>query len=193
MPPSAGPVMNAIACTVEAIVTARGPDGVKNVTAYVRSLSGLAPFLRPYRGGEVVPERNTLIALRPQKGTYHVSATSKPNHGELFKVTKNSSRGCKLVLQNNVFLVTNYAGHIDPSDDPLVRYDMLDTAACRGRKNTIVYVGKDPYYLARLRAADPACFNVTTDINVWRAARAAWFDRHPQFEAFRNAEPVGAN
>ena len=132
--------------------------------------------------------QNTLVALRPQRGSY---GGRTPGHGELFKVTKNSTRGCKFVLRNNVFLITNFAGYVDPSDDPLVRYDVLDTAACAGHKNTIVYLGKDASYLARLRAADPACFNVTTDIGVWRAARSRWFDRHPQFRAFRYAEPTG--
>ena len=132
--------------------------------------------------------QNTLIALRPQRGSY---SGKNPGHGELFKVTKNSTRGCKLILRDNVFLITNSAGYVDPSDDPLVRYDMLDTAACAGHKNTIVYVGRDAYYLARLRAADPACFTVTTDVGVWKAARSRWFDRNPQFRAFRYAEPSG--
>ena len=138
--------------------------------------------------------QNTLIALKPQEGTYNRSMGrgGAPGHNQLFKVTQNVSKGCRLALKNNVFLISSYAGYIDPSDDPKVKYDILDRSACRGNKNTIVYTGGSAAYLRQLRAAAPECFDVTTDVNVWKTARARWFDRHPQFSKYRNNEPRGA-
>ena len=138
--------------------------------------------------------QNTLIALKPQEGTYNRSMGrgGAPGHNQLFKVTQNVSKGCRLALKNNVFLISSYAGYIDPSDDPKVKYDILDRSACRGNKNTIVYTGGSAAYLRQLRAAAPECFDVTTDVNVWKTARAKWFDRHPRFSKYRNNEPRGA-
>ncbi len=134
--------------------------------------------------------RDSLIALKPQRGTY--LNRNSPSHGQLLKVTQGVTQGCKLVLQNNVFLITGYAGYIDPSDDPKVNYDVLDRAACQGNKNTVVYLGGNASYLKQLREAAPECFDVTTDVGVWKTARAKWFDRHPGFSEYRNAEPAGA-
>ena len=139
--------------------------------------------------------QNTLIALKPQAGTYGLylgRPDTTPSHNQLFKVTQGVTQGCRLVLRDNVFLISGYAGKIDPSEDPKVNYDVLDRAACRGHQNTIVYTGGLSWYLSELRAAAPECFEVTTDVNVWKAARAKWFDRHPQFSEYRNAEPRGA-
>ncbi len=139
--------------------------------------------------------RNSLIALKPQVGTYggyKGNQNALPSHNQLFKVTQGVTKGCRLVLKDNVFLISGYAGYIDPSDDPKVNYDILDRAACQGNKNTIVYTGGNAYYLKELRAAAPECFDVTTDINVWKAARSRWFDRHPGFSEYRNNEPTGA-
>ena len=134
--------------------------------------------------------RDSLIALKPQVGVY--KNRGGPGHNQLFKVSQGPKKGCKLVLKNNVFLITEYAGYIDPSDDPKVNYDVLDRAACRGNKNTVVYLGGDANYLKQLREAAPECFDVTTDIGVWKTARAKWFNRHPEFSRYRNAEPTGA-
>ena len=136
--------------------------------------------------------KNTLIALKPQKGTYKGTSTTPPGHNQLFKVTQGVTRGCQLVLRDNVFLISQYAGKIDPSEDLKVKYDVLNRSACQGHKNTIVYTGGESWYLKELRAAAPECFDVTTDIGVWKAARARWFDRHPQFSEYRDAEPAGA-
>ncbi len=139
--------------------------------------------------------QNTLIALKPQVGTYGGYTTGQataPSHNELFKVTPNVTKGCRLILQDNVFLISGYAGKIDPSEHAKVNYDVLDRAACQGHKNTIVYTGTNGYYLKELKAAAPECFDVTTDVGVWKAARARWFDRHPEFSRYRNAEPTGA-
>ena len=138
--------------------------------------------------------QNTLLALKPQKGTYGRSrgGSGAPSHNELFKVTKEVTKGCRLVLRDNVFLISGYAGKVDPSEDPRVKYDILDRGACRGHKNTIVYTGGESWYLKELREAAPECFEVTTDLGVWKAARARWFDRHPQFAKYRNNEPRGA-
>ncbi len=139
--------------------------------------------------------RNSLIALKPQVGTYggyKGNQNALPSHNQLFKVTQGVTKGCRLVLKDNVFLISGYAGYIDPSDDPKVNYDILDRAACQGNKNTIVYTGGNAYYLKELQAAAPECFDVTTDINVWKAARSRWFDRHPGFSEYRNNEPMGA-
>ena len=138
--------------------------------------------------------KNTLIALKPQEGTYNRSMGrgGAPGHNQLFKVTQNVTQGCRLILRDNVFLISGYAGKVDPSEDPKVLYDVLDRKACQGHKNTIVYTGSNSYYLKELRAAAPECFDVTTDVNVWKAARARWFDRHPQFSKYRNSEPTGA-
>ena len=136
--------------------------------------------------------KNTLIALKPQKGTYKGTSTTPPGHNQLFKVTQGVTRGCQLVLRDNVFLISQYAGKIDPSEDLKVKYDVLNRSACQGHKNTIVYTGGESWYLKELRAAAPECFDVTTDIGVWKAARARWFDRHPQFAQYKNSEPRGA-
>ena len=138
--------------------------------------------------------QNTLIALKPQVGTYeaYMGRSTTPGHNQLFKVTQNVTKGCRLVLRDNVFLISKYAGKIDPSEDPKVNYDVLDRAACQGHKNTIVYTGGESWYLKELRAAAPECFEITTDIGVWKAARARWFDRHPEFSEYRGAEPAGA-
>ncbi len=138
--------------------------------------------------------QNTLLALKPQKGTYGRSrgGSGPASHNELFKVTKEVTKGCRLVLRDNVFLISGYAGKVDPSEDPRVKYDILDRGACRGHKNTIVYTGGESWYLKELREAAPECFDVTTDLGVWKTARARWFDRHPQFAKYRNNEPRGA-
>ena len=138
--------------------------------------------------------QNTLIALKPQEGTYGRSkgGSGPASHNQLFKVTQGVTRGCRLVLKDNVFLISGYAGKIDPSEDPKVKYDVLDRSACQGHKNTLVYTGDNPFYLKELKAAAPECFEVTTDVSVWQTARDRWFDRHPQFFAYRNNEPKGA-
>ncbi len=139
--------------------------------------------------------QNTLIALKPQVGTYEAyqGRSNVPGHNELFKVTQNVAKGCRLILRDNVFLISGYAGKIDPSEHAGVKYDVLNRAACQGHKNTIVYTGTNRYYLKELKAAAPECFDVTTDVGVWKAARARWFDRHPEFSKYRNAEPSGAS
>lgn len=141
--------------------------------------------------------RDSLLALRPQEGTYGESqrpgGPNRVGHNELFKWTKNSRTGCKLVLQNNTFLLTHSAGYIDPADDPEINYEVIETAACRGKKNTIVYLGDNDAYRERLEAANPTCFDIVTDLEVWDDARDAWFDRHPEFERFRDEEPEGAS
>ena len=138
--------------------------------------------------------QNTLIALKPQEGTYGRSkgGSGPASHNQLFKVTQGVTRGCRLVLKDNVFLISGYAGKIDPSEDPKVKYDVLDRSACQGHKNTLVYTGDNPFYLKELKAAAPECFDVTTDVSVWQTARDRWFDRHPQFSEYRDHEPTGA-
>ena len=138
--------------------------------------------------------QNTLIALKPQEGTYNRSKGrgGAPGHNQLFKVTQNVTKGCRLALRDNVFLISGYAGKVDPSEDPKVKYDVLDRGACRGHKNTIIYTGGSPGYLKELQAAAPECFDVTTNLGVWKAARAKWFNRHPQFAEYRDNEPRGA-
>ena len=138
--------------------------------------------------------QNTLIALKPQEGTYGRSqgGSGPASHNQLFKVTQNVTKGCRLVLRDNVFLISGYAGKVDPSEDPKVLYDVLDRNACREHKNTIVYTGGESWYLKELREAAPECFDVTTDLGVWKAARARWFNRHPQFSEYRDKEPTGA-
>ena len=78
--------------------------------------------------------QNTLIALKPQEGTYGRSqgGSGPASHNQLFKVTQNVTKGCRLALRDNVFLISGYAGKVDPSEDPKVKYDVLDRGACRG-------------------------------------------------------------
>lgn len=131
--------------------------------------------------------KNSLIALKLTKYGYKGGV----NHNELFKWTKNSTTGCYLSIQDNVFLIQKNPGYIDPSADPFVGYDALNNAACVGHKNIIVYTGTDSYTYNRLLTQAPDCFTVTRDINVWKNARQRWFDRNPQFEAYRYKEPTG--
>ncbi len=117
---------------------------------------------------------DSLIAMNPRRSAY------------MFKWTFNTRNpGCVLTLKNNVFLLPKSAGYMDPADHPRVKSRPLNERACRGDKNTIVYTGGNKRYLAQLKKASPACFNVTTDKRVWEKARNAWFKRHSQFSRYR--------
>ena len=117
---------------------------------------------------------NSLIAMDAKRSAY------------MFKwTTGTKDPGCVLTLKNNVFLLPKSAGYMDIGDHPQVKSRPLNEGACRGNKNTIVYTGKDKRYLEQLKKASPACFNVTTDKNVWTKARNAWFSRHSQFSKYR--------
>ncbi len=116
---------------------------------------------------------NSLIAMHPRNSAY------------MWKVTLGSSNRCKITIKNNVFYLPKNVGAMNPADLARVTTNPLNEAACRGNKNTIVYTGGDKRYLAELQRASPACFNVTTDKNVWLRARNAWFSSHPTFAKYR--------
>lgn len=159
--------------------------------------------------------KNSLLALRPQHGIYEESnadATLKPgpSHARLFKWNRDSGdyiakHGCKLVLQDNVFLMRNSAGHINPEEDTGVSrtelWDSFDPSLCRN--NLIIYLGDNSSYKNQLDSEaarlPTGCFDVryktatvTKDdlISLWRQERSAWFDRNPQFKAYRTEEPI---
>ncbi len=117
---------------------------------------------------------NSLIAMDAKRSAY------------MFKWTfRTKDPGCKLTLKNNVFLLPKSAGYMDPGDHPQVYSRPLNEGACKGNKNTIVYTGGNKSYLEQLKKASPACFDVTTDKNVWIKARNAWFSRNSQFSRYR--------
>ena len=165
--------------------------------------------------------KNSLLALRPQHGTATESNvdTTKgiPEHYQLFKwnqdtkksdgtITYYARKGCRLTLQNNVFLITKEnSGHINTERNGNTTYasswDAFDETGCRD--NLVIYLGSDQTYINRLNsdvATLPAgCFTVkyptptvsrTSLINLWHQKRSEWFDRNPQFEIYRNSEPV---
>lgn len=174
------------------------------------------------KGGTAIPTnatftiKNSLLALRPQNGVYEESNVDArdddPGHALLFKWNRDggsdnyvAKHGCKLVLQNNVFLMRYSAGYINPENDPGVsRTDLwksFDPSLCRN--NLFIYLGDDSIYKKRLdseAAKLPAgCFDVryktstvTKDmlIKLWREKRSDWFDRNPQFETYRTKEPI---
>ena len=117
--------------------------------------------------------QNSLLALDAKRSAY------------LFKVNQGSKSSCRINLKNNIFLLPKDAGYVNPSDSRQVSSKPLNESACRGNKSTIVYLGKNKSYLAYLKRASPACFNITTDKNVWTKARNAWFSRHPEFSKYR--------
>ncbi len=125
-------------------------------------------------GNSSLTIENSLIAMNPKRSAY------------MFKWTFDTkSAGCRLTLKNNVFLLPKSAGYMDIGDHPRIKSRPLNEGACRGNKNTIVYTGRDKRYLEQLKKASPACFNVTTDKNVWTKARNAWFSRNPEFSKYR--------
>ncbi len=165
--------------------------------------------------------KNSLLALRPQHGTATESnvdpTKGTPGHYQLFKwnqdtkkndgtITYYARKGCRLTLQDNVFLITKEnSGHINTEKNGNTTYasswDAFDETGCRN--NLVIYLGSDQTYINRLNSdvADlPAgCFTVkyptstvsrTSLINLWHQKRSEWFDRNPQFEAYRNSEPV---
>ena len=117
---------------------------------------------------------NSLIAMDAKRSAYGFKWS-----------TGTKDPGCVLTLKNNVFLLPKNAGYMDIGDHPQVKSRPLNESACRGHKNTIVYTGKDKRYLEQLKKASPACYNVTTDKNVWTKARNAWFSRHSEFSKYR--------
>lgn len=136
-----------------------------------------------YSPGGTVVIQNSMIALRPQVGTYK---GREPGHAGFFKWEYYDKPGCKLVLKNNVFLATqmpNGTGlYLDPSDNDDVDYETLIESS----GNIIVWLGKDSNgnplpYPERI----PKGFTLTTDEKVWDDYREKWFNRHPNFEKYR--------
>lgn len=129
-----------------------------------------------YSPGGTIVIKDSLVALRPQVGGW-----AGPNiGGQFFKWEYTDTPGCKLKLENDVFMVTpGEFMHLDldPSDNPYVDYgpNLIES-----KNNVIVWLGQGKY-----PAPIPAGFRLTTDVNVWKNARNDWFDRHPQFEQYR--------
>ena len=161
--------------------------------------------------------QNSLLALKRQEGTASQRNPDvfygNPNHNELFKWNRSNgdytaTTGCKLVLKNNVFLLTtNAADYIYPEDDPKVNWDAFNESACQN--NTVIYLdsthGTISYngsnisykqYLQSLENRFPNCFTVKFDtigLDLWKSKRGDWFDKNPEFSAYKNSEPAGAN
>lgn len=142
--------------------------------------------------------KNSLIALRRESGAVDAQKSIKLWKFNKANYDKYGRTNCRVTFQDNVILITRSTGDlvIDPatyklikspgnpeyvSDSPM-RYE-----ACSGHQNTIVYTGPTSgnYYkqLQAEVARHPECFKLTTDYNVWKNARTAWFDRHPNFTA----------
>ena len=165
--------------------------------------------------------KNSLLALRPQHGTATESnvdpTKGTPGHYQLFKwnqdtknkdgtITYYARKGCRLTLQDNVFLITKEnSGHINTEKNGNTTYasswDAFDETGCRN--NLVIYLGSDQTYINRLSsdvATLPAgCFTVryptstvsrASLIQLWHQKRSEWFDRNPQFEAYRSSEPI---
>lgn len=129
-----------------------------------------------YSPGGTIVITNSLVALRPQVGGW-----AGPNTGgQFFKWEYYDKPGCRLKLENDVFMVTPGTFmhvYLNPSDNRYVDYPtLLDS-----KNNTIVWLGSGDY-----PAPIPPGFQLTRDVNVWKAARNAWFDAHPQFEQYRS-------
>lgn len=133
-----------------------------------------------YTPGGTMTIKNSLVALRPQKGVYKPGENRSPGHGTFFKWEQKESPGCKLVLKNNIFLATQDSNevnlYLNPSDSYLVGYKSLIEAS----GNVIVWLGKGAY-----PAPVPSGFTVTRDASVWNKARAKWFDQHREFSQYR--------
>ena len=124
-----------------------------------------------------VKMQNNLIALRRQ--------SNGGSHNDLFKWGRDTKKGCRLELRDNIFVIENdNAGYINPGKDPRVDYSPLVESACKGHKNTVIYLGNDKRYLDELKKASPTCFTITDDLGIWKKARAKWFDAHPQFRKY---------
>lgn len=94
----------------------------------------------------------------------------------VFKVNYNKKSHCRLQVSGNIFLIKSdgIKKSINPTDHPRVVGNPLSCPS----KNTIVYAGKNKSYLNYLRKANPKCYTVTTDMGVWKNARAQWLKRH---------------
>ncbi len=137
--------------------------------------------------------RDSLIALKPQEGTY--DPASPPGH--LFVFKWDDEEPCALRLSNAVFYMEDDNRVFDTPLDP--RDFVLECADV-----TLVYAGAGRYTdqegrLAALREAfGPDCFRVLEGeegLALWRQQRTEWFYRHldnAQVSYYRSREPVGA-
>lgn len=113
--------------------------------------------------------KDSLIAMSPRRSAY------------LWKVTFNRDNKCKIVLEDNIFLLPKETRFVDIAQHPKVSTNPI---VCRG-KSTIVYTGGSKSYLSYLKRTRPDCFKITTDKSVWTKARDAWFREHSQFAKYR--------
>lgn len=112
-----------------------------------------------------------------------ISLAGRATH-RFIKHTIVGANYCHISLKNNVILLDDDAGGLNPNTHPNIARqggDLLFEGDCVGAQNVVVYIGGDARVQRRLEQASPACYRVTTDRGVWDAARADWFARHPQF------------
>lgn len=140
-----------------------------------------------------VTVRDSLIALKPQEGTY--DPASPPGH--LFVFKWDDEEPCTLRLRNAVFYMEDDNRVFDTPLDP--RDFVLECADV-----TLVYAGAGRYTdqegrLAALRDKfGPDCFTVLEGdegLDFWRQRRTEWFYRHSdnaQISLYRSREPAGA-
>lgn len=144
-----------------------------------------------------VTVQDTLIALRPQVGTF---AGGPPEHLFVFKWdTQAGEEPCTLELQDTVLYLEQdrkvFDSLVDPSELVLECSNV-----------TLVYAGSGSYSQENLDALEPlrekfpdsGCFDLLEGdegLAFWQEQRDAWFERHadnPVFADYRELEPAGA-
>ena len=146
--------------------------------------------------------KNSLIGLRREKGAVDGQKPIKLWKWNKGSYDKQGRTNCRVTFQDNVILVARPSGDLvidpatygiikKPGDGEYVSDSPIHYEACRGHQNTIVYTGPTntstgAKYYKQLQAEvgrHPECFKLTTDYNVWKNARTAWFNRHLDFKA----------
>ena len=139
--------------------------------------------------------KNSMIALRDMDGSKHLYMFKMLRGGSPDPKTPN----CQFTLQDNVFLITHATigdgssyYPFNPNNESAIKNanlpaskKPLNEAACVGHKNTIVYLGSNDSHFAKLQAESPTCFDVVRGSTFWNTKRNEWFDRHPEFNAYR--------
>ncbi|WP_185095202.1 hypothetical protein [Truepera radiovictrix] len=135
--------------------------------------------------------KNSLIRLRKQKWGYN-NATNLHNH--LFKWEQDqpdkgyvAKKGCKLRLINNVFMVDQNAGYLDPAQNPKVNYGQV---LVESSNNILIWSGPESALPNSYKQANlPSGFTLkmgSEGASIWNTRRNQWFDYYKQFGLFQN-------